>query len=1142
MNKYFKILLAGVAVSFFGCDDASDEQQKPEEPKYECLNSSECDSGICVEGKCAKYVGLGDACDSVHLCNEPYECVEGACAEHVVDEPEKPECTKDAECDSGKCQADGTCASVPKGNGKEGDSCGDDAPCDFPLTCDGTCKAIECTEEDQGDCPSGTICENDRCEAIVYLKAGEACVADSSVRVCEGELSCIKGVCGEIVKDGTCETASDCTDAETPVCLPSGKCGAVVEPGGFCNEQYVCPEGFVCEIFCKHIRQKGESCDEEAYDFCEESLACKHNVCVAFEYDLPRGAECNDEYKFCEKSLECVEGACAEYVGEDASCNASEHILCKAGLECIKDVCTPVGGGCSKSSDCLEKDSFCCQSDSCGAKNKCVPYNEEITYDEACRFTTKPGIFEAQVQCRWQPPADAYPKSSKVEMPPLVGHFGNKDGLETVVAFFSYFTRASEPTSDQLLGVIRFINPDTCETLESVRYNLMRHGKNWPAAADMDGDGLLEFLTFDASGHILAFKWNATNKRHEKLWQSKVANKGYYINVFDVDGNGQPEVVVGTTVLDGRTGKTIYEGGALGGYNVAIGIFDNDPTGQAMLVSQKDVLKWNKAKKDWTTVATLPSSLAYKAYADFGTPGATAEDFDYTKLDGFPEIVAGGSSKLHLYALVSNGDGTYGVQTLMSVDGFTTGGPITIGDFDSDGLPEIGVASKGLFGVYDPRCKGYEAGKCADKNVLWERWSQDASSGATGSSLFDFDGDGQAEAVYADECFTRVYEGKSGRVLFSAKRSSGTTYEAPVVADIDGDGSAEILMGSDNNKTCADDTGELINPNSPGKSNCVDPIHEGIRCLDDEDCPTGKGCNKEIGLCICTSDADCNTQIAPGKDTILQQYVCAPPIHPEVGIMTNEKAAKARTMKQPIGTRPDGWKKGDYQVCRATRLTKDIGVGDLMIFKDRLDRWVSSRPLWNQHSYNIINIEDNGRTPTPTQWIWNWLLKNPKQTIVGTNYQRPVYNNYRLNKQGQYGAGVVPDITGRFIAGSICGQTEDGRHVISGKLCNRGTKPVSMNLPATFFYYEEEAPDHRGQKICTSYTKSNVGVGECAQVGCEITADELKALEGKTVLMVSNLDENGYPSTVECNADNNIDMTTIDKCASEEDAPIVIVN
>ena len=39
-------------------------------------------------------------------------------------------------------------------------------------------------------------------------------------------------------------------------------------------------------------------------------------------------------------------------------------------------------------------------------------------------------------------------------------------------------------------------------------------------------------------------------------------------------------------------------------------------------------------------------------------------------------------------------------------------------------------------------------------------------------------------AVYGDECFTRVYDGVTGKVLYSRFRTSCTWYENPVVADV----------------------------------------------------------------------------------------------------------------------------------------------------------------------------------------------------------------------------------------------------------------------------------------------------------------------------------------------------------------------
>ena len=170
-------------------------------------------------------------------------------------------------------------------------------------------------------------------------------------------------------------------------------------------------------------------------------------------------------------------------------------------------------------------------------------------------------------------------------------------------------------------------------------------------------------------------------------------------------------------------------------------------------------------------------------------------------------------------------------------------------------------------------------------------------------------------------------------------------------------------------------------------------------------------------------------------------------------------------------------------------------------------------------------------------WGINWLKKYTNLYIDITGEPRPFYNNYRQNSQGSYDSGVVPDITGRFIAESICGKTEDDRYVISGQLCNRGTKPVAPNLPVSFFYYDESATGHRGERICTAYTGSTLHIGECGQIGCIITEETLDTLPGKKVLMITNLDEYGNASTVECNTENNTASIVIDKC--DDDIAII---
>ncbi len=1054
-------------------------------------------------------------------------------------------------CPSGKCLPSGECDP------------GDVRTCDPSLCPSGKC--LPSGECDPNVDPVVEPCEDEDCEqTVTYLNENDSCDAGDDSAVCRAPLICYNNRCtspNDNRLGKSCASDDDCADQDPfTKCMSNDHCGYVANVGEACEGidggTVFCEDGAICSGACIQYLHEGDPCDRtNAWRKCDISNGefCIEGACHQTVANLGLGEECNENYRFCDNALECFNHVCTQIVREEESCNPDNHIICPPGstIKCLSGTCKRTAGSCASSADCTTSDTYCCSDeDNCGAAfGQCIPYEGEVVKDETCRFQTKPGIFEAQVQCRWQPPSNKYPDSKKVEMPPLVGNFGNKNNEEnkTVIAVYSFKKRGREVqdgnnapiTDEDAETVIRFIDPVNCNTLESIRVNLSHWWNNYPAAADLDGDGILEFIVPNRDHFATAYKWDESKKKHVVKWTAEAPSNGA-IMVYDVNGDGKPEVIGGTSVINGETGKTIFRGSNGGSTTYAIGNFDNDPNGYASQLRKTGIYKWNNELKKWEQRLAMEGGGSHTAYADFGTPKDDPNKFDFLHLDGKPEYVISGGSKLVVYAEHTKKDGSLEAQLIMNVTGYATGGPVTIGDFDNDGLPEIGIASKGLFGVYDPRCKAVDVDGCADKYVLWERWSQDKSSGATGSSLFDFDGDGQTEAVYADECFTRVYDGKTGEVLFSTRRSSSTSIEAPVIADIDNDGSAEILMGSDENQTCYNDDNAKLAYNDES-NNAVDPIHEGIKCEDNEDCPNNK-CNQDIGLCVCDSNDECNTQYlenADGSKTRIQQYICTAPIHPQVGFMKYSSKDAKRVMVKNIGTRPSGWSESKgYKVCRATRKHKDIGDADLMILKDRLDRWVSSRPLWNQHAYNIINIEDNGRVPTNATWLSNWADKLLNKKIDGTDQPRPKYNNYRLNSQGEYGAGMAPDITGKFKPGSICGQTADGKYVISAKLCNRGTKPAGKDLPASFFYYDETAPDHRGKRICTSYTNKVFVDGECADVGCEITEEQLHALEGQKVLMVTNLDEHGQPSTVECNGKNNTDVIEIDTCQAE----IVIVN
>ena len=114
-------------------------------------------------------------------------------------------------------------------------------------------------------------------------------------------------------------------------------------------------------------------------------------------------------------------------------------------------------------------------------------------------------------------------------------------------------------------------------------------------------------------------------------------------------------------------------------------------------------------------------------------------------------------------------------------------GPPCVADFDGDGDAEIAWASSGTFNLYE-----------LDGTSVWSQ-SIDDSSGLAACSGYDIDGDGAFEVLYADQATFHIFDGATGTVRFTQSgHASGTLWEYPSVADIDNDGSAEVLFSSNN--------------------------------------------------------------------------------------------------------------------------------------------------------------------------------------------------------------------------------------------------------------------------------------------------------------------------------------------------------
>lgn len=292
------------------------------------------------------------------------------------------------------------------------------------------------------------------------------------------------------------------------------------------------------------------------------------------------------------------------------------------------------------------------------------------------------------------------------------------------------------------------------------------------AVGDIDSDGLIEIVGPKQNGGLVAF-----NHDGSLLWESLPNNLSGRKNlggpsIADIDADNIPEIIYGTTVFnaDGTIrwegsnsiiGENHISGSLAFPFSVIADIDDSKPgleliAGPSAYDASGNLLWRNNALSD-----------GFTAIADFNG-------------NGLPEIVL--VSKGTVSLLDHQGQS---IWDHISIPGGGNGGTPTIADMDGDGELEIGVVGRSYYVVFQK-----------DGTELWRFPIRDFSSSITGSSVFDFDGNGKVEVVYADETTLRIFDGTTGNVLFSIANSSGTSVELPVIADVDNDGHADIVVAA----------------------------------------------------------------------------------------------------------------------------------------------------------------------------------------------------------------------------------------------------------------------------------------------------------------------------------------------------------
>lgn len=463
-----------------------------------------------------------------------------------------------------------------------------------------------------------------------------------------------------------------------------------------------------------------------------------------------------------------------------------------------------------------------------------------------------------------------------------------------------------------------------------------------PMIIDLDGDGIPEIVSMDgvqSKSEIYAVHGDTGAEYFRVPYYNELIASGTSFAAADIDLDGHPEIIViGREPFRGQQGKKLIA-------------FDH--TGQ---------IKW--ISEPLPDLYATSAGLAYEG--NMQNASITIADIDQ---DGTPEILVGivtaGLGRIGYQVWDNQGNKLDYVYTAGS-GGDSPSSRVEVVDLDLDGVPEI---------VMGP------AAWTRDGQLLWSHpdFRLDFVSDNLYPLVANLDDDPYPELVVASGRYplpsgTVIAWNHDGSTLWQQSYSAGYygTFATLSIADVDNDGKADILLpppvdGSTFRVLNGADGTLKWSATAPGSGAYSGTSGWGATVMDmDND-----GHNEVVYL-----DGARTFHIWDGRDGSIK-----------LEIPSGESGGGFQS-SLPIFADVDGDGHAELVTIGDYSLNPDL----IRVYESPQDDWPPMRALWNQNSYHVTNINDDGTVPQFERAFW--LLPGLNQNLVNQRSPAQQFETY----------------------------------------------------------------------------------------------------------------------------------------------------